>query len=143
MKFKSDFLQEIYSRGFLYQSSDIDNLDRALKADSSSSAVGSLFGCSPVTSYVESSAGIEAGGRTGLTAVTVGVLFLLAIFFAPLASMIPAYATSGALIYVAILMLSSMEKLIYMKFFQGLQKAILHREWHIQLKKILLIKLMY
>ena len=90
---------------------DIDNLDRALKADSGSSAVGSLFGCSPVTSYVESSAGIEAGGRTGLTAVTVGMLFLLAIFFAPLASMIPAYATSGALIYVAILMLSSMEKL--------------------------------
>jgi AGZA family xanthine/uracil permease-like MFS transporter len=90
---------------------DIDNLDRALKADSGSSAVGSLFGCSPVTSYVESSAGIEAGGRTGLTAVTVGMLFLLAIFFAPLASMIPTYATSGALIYVAILMLSSMEKL--------------------------------
>ena len=89
----------------------IDNLDRALKADSSSSAVGSLLGCSPVTSYVESSAGIEAGGRTGLTAVTVGILFLLAIFFAPLAMMIPAYATSGALIYVAILMLSSMEKL--------------------------------
>jgi AGZA family xanthine/uracil permease-like MFS transporter len=90
---------------------DIDNLDRALKADSGSSAVGSLFGCSPVTSYVESSSGIEAGGRTGLTAVTVGILFLLAIFFAPLATMIPAYATSGALIYVAILMLSSMEKL--------------------------------
>ena len=90
---------------------DIDNLDKALKADSGSSAVGSLFGCSPVTSYVESSAGIEAGGRTGLTAVTVGMLFLLAIFFAPLASMIPAYATSGALIYVAILMLRSMEKL--------------------------------
>ena len=89
----------------------IDNLDRALKADSSSSAIGSLLGCSPVTSYVESSAGIEAGGRTGLTAVTVGFLFLLAIFFAPLATMIPAYATSGALIYVAILMLSSMEKL--------------------------------
>ena len=89
----------------------IDNLDRALKADSSSSAVGAFLGCSPVTSYVESSAGIEAGGRTGLTAVTVGVLFLLAIFFAPLATMIPIYATSGALIYVAILMLSSMEKL--------------------------------
>ena len=89
----------------------INNLDRALKADSSSSAIGSLFGCSPVTSYVESSAGIEAGGRTGLTAVTIGILFLLAIFFAPLAMMIPAYATSGALIYVAILMLSSIEKL--------------------------------
>ena len=90
---------------------DIDNLDRALKADSSSSAVGSLFECSPVTSYVESSAGIEAGGRTGLTAVTVGILFLLAIFFCSTSYNDSAYATSSALIYVAILMLSSMEKL--------------------------------
>ena len=90
---------------------DIDNLDRALKADSGSSAVGSLFGCSPVTSYVESSAGIEAGGRTGITAVVVGVLFLLATFLSPLAAAVPAYATAGALIYVAILMLSGMERL--------------------------------
>ena len=64
-----------------------------------------------VTSYVESSAGVEAGGRTGLTAVVVGLLFLLAIFFSPLAAIVPAYATSGALIYVAILMLGGMEKL--------------------------------
>ena len=68
------------------------------------------MGCAPVTSYVESSAGIEAGGKTGLTAVTVGVLFLIAVFFSPLASIIPAYATAGALIYVAILMMSGMEK---------------------------------
>ena len=64
-----------------------------------------------VTSYVESSAGVEAGGRTGFTAVVVGVFFVVAIFFSPLASMVPAYATSGALIYVAILMLGGMEKL--------------------------------
>jgi len=64
-----------------------------------------------VTSYVESSAGVEAGGRTGLTAVVVGVLFLFAMFLSPLASVIPPYATAGALIYVAILMLSGMEKL--------------------------------
>ena len=89
----------------------VKNLDKALKADSSSSIFGALLGCAPVTSYVESSAGVEAGGRTGLTAVAVGIFFLLAIFFSPLALMIPAYATAGALIYVAILMLGGMEKL--------------------------------
>ena len=93
------------------ENGDVKNLDRALKADSTSSVVGAFFGCAPVTSYVESSAGVEAGGRTGLTAVVVGLLFLLAIFFSPLASIVPAYATSGALIYVAILMLGGMEKL--------------------------------
>ena len=89
----------------------VKNLDKALKADSSSSIFGALLGCAPVTSYVESSAGVEAGGRTGLTAVSVGIFFLLAIFFSPLALMVPAYATAGALIYVAILMLGGMEKL--------------------------------
>jgi AGZA family xanthine/uracil permease-like MFS transporter len=92
-------------------SGKIYNLDKALKADSSSSAIGAFLGCAPVTSYIESSAGAEAGGRTGLTAVTVGFLFLIAIFFSPLASIIPAHATAGALIYVAILMLGGMEKL--------------------------------
>ena len=86
-------------------------LDNALKADSSASIFGTFFGCSPVTSYVESSAGVEAGGRTGLTAIVVGVLFIFAMFLSPLAAIIPAYATSGALIYVAILMLGGMEKL--------------------------------
>ena len=89
----------------------IHNLDKALKADSSSSAFGAFLGCAPVTSYIESSAGVEAGGRTGLTAVTVGFLFLIAVFFSPLASIIPAHATAGALIFVSILMMSGMEKL--------------------------------
>ena len=93
------------------ESGNINNLDKALKADSSSSVVGAFMGCAPVTSYVESSAGVETGGRTGLTAITVGFLFLVSIFFSPLANIIPAHATSGALIYVAILMLSGMEKL--------------------------------
>jgi len=87
------------------------NFDKALKADSGSSIFGTFFGCSPVTSYVESSAGVEAGGRTGLTTVVVGILFLVAIFFSPLAAIVPAYATAGALIYVSILMMSGMEKL--------------------------------
>ena len=89
----------------------IKDLDKALKVDSSSSVFGTFLGCAPVTSYVESSAGIEAGGRTGITAVVVGVLFLLATFLSPLAAAVPAYATAGALIYVAILMLSGMERL--------------------------------
>lgn len=90
---------------------NIQGMDRALKADSSSSVVGAFFGCAPVTSYVESAAGVEAGGRTGLTAVTVGVLFALSIFFAPLAGMVPAFATAGALIYVALLMMGGMQEL--------------------------------
>lgn len=93
------------------ESGEVINLEKALKADSSSSVIGSFFGCAPVTSYVESAAGVEAGGRTGLTAVFVGFFFLIAIFFSPLAAIVPAYATAGALIYVAILMLSGMEKL--------------------------------
>ena len=102
----------VASRANLLDSAgEVKNLDRALKADSSSSIFGAFFGCAPVTSYVESSAGVEAGGRTGFTAVVVGVFFVVAIFFSPLASMVPAYATSGALIYVAILMLGGMEKL--------------------------------
>ncbi len=87
------------------------DLNKALKADSSASIFGTFFGCSPVTSYVESSAGVEAGGRTGLTAVVVGLLFILAMFLSPLASIIPPFATAGALIYVAILMLTGMERL--------------------------------
>ena len=92
-------------------SGNAEGLDGALKADSTSSVIGTVFGCSPVTSYVESSAGVEAGGRTGLTAITVGSLFLVALFFSPLAAIVPAYATAGALIYVAILMLGGMDKL--------------------------------
>ena len=89
----------------------VQDLDRALKADSSSGVAGACLGCTPVTSYVESVAGIAGGGRTGLTAVTVGILFLLAIFFAPLAQMVPEFATSGALLFVALLMLGGMRDL--------------------------------
>ncbi len=90
---------------------DIENLDKALVADSTSSVAGALIGCAPVTSYVESAAGVAAGGRTGLTACTVGGLFVALIFFAPLAGMIPPFATAGALIYVALLMMSGLQRL--------------------------------
>ena len=86
----------------------IPRLNRALLADSTATSVGALLGTSNTTSYIESVSGVASGGRTGLTAVVVGILFLLALFFSPLAGMIPAYATSGALFYVAILMMSGL-----------------------------------
>jgi len=78
---------------------------RALFADSAAILAGSLLGTSSTTAYVESAAGVQAGGRTGLTALTVAALFLTALLFSPLASMVPPYATAPALLYVAGLML--------------------------------------
>ncbi|CAH0534050.1 Adenine permease AdeQ [Vibrio stylophorae] len=86
----------------------IPRLGRALIADSTATTVGAVLGTSNTTSYVESVAGVAAGGRTGLTAVVVGCLFLVSLFFAPLAGMIPSYATAGALFYVAILMMAGL-----------------------------------
>ncbi len=83
-------------------------LSRALFADSSSIFAGSLLGTSSTTAYIESMAGVQAGGRTGLTALVIGVLFLAALFFSPLIDAVPAYATAPALIYVAGLMLSEL-----------------------------------
>ena len=92
--------------GLMDKDGKIPRLNKALLADSTATSVGALLGTSNTTSYIESVSGVAAGGRTGLTAVVVGILFLLALFFSPLAGMIPAYATAGALFYVAILMLS-------------------------------------
>ncbi|EMF7618270.1 NCS2 family permease, partial [Providencia stuartii] len=75
-----------------------------------SSVAGSAMGTSSVTAYIESSSGVSVGGRTGLTAIVVGVLFLLTMFISPLAGMVPAYATAGALIYVGVLMTSSLTR---------------------------------
>ncbi|GJJ79477.1 adenine permease [Pasteurella canis] len=83
-------------------------MKQALYVDSVSAVAGSYMGTSAISTYIESGAGVSVGGRTGLTAVTVGILFLLTIFFSPLASVVPAYATAGALVYVGILMASSL-----------------------------------
>lgn len=80
------------------------NLGRALMADSTAITAGAFLGTSSTTAYVESASGVAAGGRTGLTAVVVGALFLLAVFFAPLAGSVPAWATAPALLFVACLM---------------------------------------
>ncbi len=85
-------------------------MKQALFVDSVSSVAGSFIGTSSVTAYIESSSGVSVGGRTGLTAVVVGILFLLVIFLSPLAGMVPGYAAAGALIYVGVLMTSSLAR---------------------------------
>lgn len=79
-------------------------LGRALMADSTATMAGSLMGTSTTTSYIESAAGTAAGGRTGLTACVVAILFLLCLFLSPLATAVPAFATAPALLFVAVLM---------------------------------------
>ncbi|MFV0293175.1 MAG: NCS2 family permease [Paracoccus sp. (in: a-proteobacteria)] len=86
-------------------------LGRALMADSTAILAGSVLGTSSTTAYVESASGVQAGGRTGLTALVVAVLFLLAMFFAPLAGSVPAYATAPALLYVACLMVRELSEI--------------------------------
>lgn len=102
----------------------IEGLSKALKADSVASVAGACVGCPPVTSYVESASGVAAGGRTGLSAVFIALLFLAAIFLSPLAAMIPAYATAGALIYVAFIMMSSMQNINWREFTDATPAAI-------------------
>ena len=90
--------------GLIGKDGRIPRLGRALVSDSSAAMVGAALGTSTTTSYIESAAGVKAGGRTGLTAVVVALLFLAALFLAPLATTIPGYATAPALLYVACLM---------------------------------------
>jgi AGZA family xanthine/uracil permease-like MFS transporter len=90
--------------GFMQPDGTVPRLNRVLISDSAAAMIGAAVGTSTTTSYIESASGINAGGRTGLTALTVAVLFLLALFVAPLAGSIPSYATAPALLYVACLM---------------------------------------
>ena len=87
--------------GKVNKKGEVEGIDRALLADSVATSVGALAGTSNTTSYIESGAGIKEGGKTGLTAVTVAVLFALCLFFAPLAQSIPAFATAPALVFIA------------------------------------------
>jgi len=95
----------------LNQDGKLPRLKKALLADSSATAAGALLGTSSTTSYVESAAGVEAGGRTGLSAVVTGLLFLLCLFVSPLAQSIPSFATGAALLFVACLMVRSLADL--------------------------------
>ena len=99
--------------GLIGEDGKIPNMGKALLADSTATIAGTLLGTSSTTSYIESVSGIATGGRTGLMAVTVGVMFLLSTFFAPLAGMIPAYATAGAIFYVAVLMMGTLKDIAW------------------------------
>jgi AGZA family xanthine/uracil permease-like MFS transporter len=99
--------------GLLDADGKLPRLKRALLADSTAIAAGAVLGTSSTTAYIESAAGTAVGGRTGLTAVTVALLFLAALVFAPLAGTVPAYATAPALCYVAVLMLRGLAEITW------------------------------
>jgi len=98
-------LMGVASRAGLLVSGKMERLNKALLADSTAIVAGSLLGTSSTTAYLESASGVQAGGRTGLTALVVAILFLAALFIAPLAGVVPPYATAPALLFVACLML--------------------------------------
>ncbi|MEX5746004.1 NCS2 family permease [Massilia sp. X63] len=101
-------LMGVARRAGLLVEGKLDRLNKALLADSGAILAGSVLGTSSTTAYLESASGVQAGGRTGLTALTVAVLFLACLFIAPLAGVVPAYATAPALLFVACLMLSDL-----------------------------------
>ena len=96
--------------GMVDKDGKMPQMKEALLADAVGTVAGSVTGTSTVTTFIESASGVEAGGRTGLTALTTGVLFLLCMFLSPIAALIPAAATSAALIYVGVLMLGGLKK---------------------------------
>ena len=95
--------------GMVDREGNMPNMKEALLSDAVGTVAGACCGTSTVTTFVESASGVEAGGRTGLTALTTGVLFLACIFIAPIAAVIPPAATSAALIYVGVLMLMGLK----------------------------------
>jgi len=94
--------------GFIDKEGKVPRLRQVLVSDSGAAMLGSVLGTSTTTSYIESAAGINAGGRTGVTALVVAVLFVLALVFAPIATAIPAYATAPAILFVACIMARSL-----------------------------------
>ncbi|MBC9207608.1 NCS2 family permease [Roseomonas aerophila] len=99
--------------GLMKKDGSVPRLGRALMADSGGAMIGAVLGTSTTVSYIESAAGVQAGGRTGLTALTVAVLFLLTLFLAPLATSIPGFATAPALVLVACLMTQGLRDLAW------------------------------
>ena len=95
----------------LDENGDPINLDKCMMADSTATVVGAMLGTSTCTTFVESATGVSAGGRTGLTSVTVAICFFLCLFLTPLASVVPACATAPALVYVGVLMLGNIKKI--------------------------------
>ena len=105
--------------GLMDDNGHIENLDRALTTDSVGTIISSALGTSTVTSFVESAAGVSQGGRTGLTAVTVAVLFAVSLIFAPLIGLVPAFATAPALLIVGALMMMEVTNIDFQDFTEG------------------------
>ncbi len=111
--------------GMVDENGNMPKMREALLADAVGTVAGACTGTSTVTTFIESTAGVEAGGRTGLTALTTGVLFLACIFIAPVAAVIPAAATSSALIYVGVLMFKGLSKIDFNDIDQVLPAALM------------------
>ncbi|KZG96472.1 adenine permease PurP [Escherichia coli] len=110
--------------GLIDSNGKFPNMNKALYVDSVSSVAGAFIGTSSVTAYIESTSGVAVGGRTGLTAVVVGVMFLLVMFFSPLVAMVTPYATAGALIFVGVLMTSSLARVNWDDFTESVPAFI-------------------
>ena len=111
--------------GMLDKDGNMPNMKEALMSDAIGTFVGACTGTSTVTTFIESASGVEAGGRTGLTAVVTGIMFLACMFIAPVAAIIPAAATSAALIYVGILMLQGLQKVDFQDMDQMVPVALM------------------
>lgn len=111
--------------GMLDKDGKMPNMKQALLSDAVGTLAGSVTGTSTVTTFVESTSGVEAGGRTGLTALTTGIMFLACIFIAPIAGIIPAAATSSALIYVGVLMVAGLKNVDFDDICQALPVALM------------------
>lgn len=111
--------------GMLDKNGKMPQMKEALLADAVGTVVGSATGTSTVTTFIESASGVEAGGRTGLTALTTGIVFLVCMFLAPIAAIIPAAATSSALIYVGVLMVTGLKNVDFNDITQSLPVALM------------------
>ncbi|WP_328515465.1 NCS2 family permease [Ralstonia solanacearum] len=118
-------LMVVANRAGLLKAGRMDRLNKALPADSTAIVAGSMLGTSSTTASIESAAGVQAGGRTGLAALTVAVLFLACQFIAPLAGVLPAYATAPALLYVSCLMLRGLVDLDWADTTESVPAALL------------------
>src|SRR5471032_349 len=117
-------LMGVASRGGLLVDGKMKRLNKALLADSCAIVAGSMLGTSSTTAYLESAAGVHEGGRTGLTALVVALMFLAALFFAPIAGVVPAYATAPALLFVACLMLRDLTEVDWSDSTESVPAAI-------------------
>ncbi|MBR6405098.1 MAG: NCS2 family permease [Lachnospiraceae bacterium] len=111
--------------GMIDEEGNMPQMKQALVSDAVGTMLGSVTGTSTVTTFIESASGVEAGGRTGLTAIVTGVIFLLCMFLSPIAALIPAAATSSALIYVGVLMLSGLKDIDFTDNYQVIPVAVM------------------